>query len=134
MRRFELPREVEAGGEFVLNAADESGRPLGKRTIKIIDRRTALLTEMAENPTGLDNFGRFSPTGSLFGGLSYQLVHANGGEPPETPLRVFAEDLGSNLDPEKITANPGAKFLDSLSKHGSMTYGRAKSLLHRLLP
>lgn len=134
VRRFELPPDVEVGGEFVLSVVDESGRSLEKRTIRIVDRRAKSRAEAASYSTGLDNFGCIAPEGGLRGGLSRQLVYANGGEPPEPRLPVFAQDLGSTLDPDVMAANPAAKFLDRLSESGSLTYGRAKSLLHRLLP
>lgn len=134
-RRFELPQEVEAGGEFTLEAVDKNGRAVGSRKLKVLDRRRTQFRAEVRGNLGLDNLGRIAADGApLRGGLPAPLVRDNGGEPSEASLRVFSKDLGSPLDPQLIGANPSARFLDALSQVGSMTYGRAKSLLDRLLP
>jgi hypothetical protein len=134
-RRFELPREVENGGEFTLEAIDSKGRIVGTRTLTILDRRKAHASDGVHGSPCLDHLGRTTSSDvGLRGGLPAVLVHANGGEPGDADLPVGSGELGNPMDPRAIEANPSARFLDALAKDGSMTYGRAKALLHRLLP
>lgn len=55
---------------------------------------------------------------------------------PVSPSSIAPESLGERVHPgaaEKLSSNPAAQFLDSLTRQGSMAFGTAKDQLYRLL-
>jgi len=130
VRRYQLPDCIEKGGVFTL-VAKRDGHQFASQVIRIA-------ADSSPRPAGggvsLDPLGRIQANGrGLWGGLSADVWDPDH-DGLQVPRRIVeSAELGLLCEPEALLSSVGGKFLDALGGAGSMAYGRARDLAHRLL-